>query len=113
VGITSGSVVRSKLTQTPEGKACGKGSLVWQSGSIALRSRSGELDGGNLEITKEGSVGSAIADEDKLNLGEDEAIAAPMLTHSMVDGCKATKVLNTLDVTLNSHTSVEAIKTAD
>jgi hypothetical protein len=71
------------------------------------------LDRGNLEITKERSVGSTVPDENKLNLSEDEAIAAPMLTHSVVDGCKATKVLNTLDVALNSHTSVEAIKTAD
>ncbi|KAI6768177.1 hypothetical protein HG530_006186 [Fusarium avenaceum] len=113
VGVTSGSVIGSKLAQSPECKACGQGSLVWQSRSIALRSRSGELDGGNLEITKEGSVGSTVPDENKLNLSEDEAISAPMLTHSMVDGCKSTKVLNTLDVALNSHTSVEAIKTAD
>jgi hypothetical protein len=71
------------------------------------------LNRDDLKISEEGSVGSAVSNKDELNLGEDEAVAAPMLAHSMMDGCKATEVLDTLDVTLNTHTSVEAVKATD
>jgi hypothetical protein len=71
------------------------------------------LDRGDFEVTKEWSSLSTVANENQLDLGKNEAIAASMLAHSMVDGGEAAKVLDPLDVTLDTHASVEAVEASD
>lgn len=71
------------------------------------------MDGGDVQVAEEWGGLSAAADENQLDLSEDEAVAAAVLAHGVVDGGEAAEVLNTLDVALDAHSSVEAVEAAD
>lgn len=59
-----------------------------------------------------GALGT-VADKDELDLGQDEAVAATVLAHNVVEVRQASEVLDTLDVTLDSHAGVEAVIALD
>lgn len=121
MGVAGGELVaRSEHAETPEGEAGGQGDLAaLEGGSVEglggerwVRG-TGKLDAGDLEVAKvRGTVG-AVADDDELNLGENEAVAARVLAHGVMESGKAAEVLDALDVALSAHTRVEAVKGAD
>lgn len=113
MGVAGGGVVRSELAEAPEGETGRQRRLGGVHAQVAFRSGGGELDRGNFQITKERSGLGAVAHEDELDLGEDEAVAAAVLAHDMVEGTKTAEILDALDVALDTHASVEAIEAAD
>jgi hypothetical protein len=71
------------------------------------------LDRGDLQLAEEGSVFCSTANQNELNLCENEAVSAAMFPHGMVQSREATEVFNSLDISLNSHSGVEAIEASD
>lgn len=102
-------MVAGHLAEAPEREAGGQLGLLL----LAAAAGGGELDAGDLELAEERGGLGAVADEDELDLGEDEAVAAAVLAHGVVDGGEAAEVLDALDVALGAHSGVEAVKGAD
>lgn len=105
-GLAGDDLVGGELAETKEGQAGGELLLL---GVVALAG-GGELDRGNLEEAKVRGALGAVADDNELNLGQDEAVAAAVLAHDVVEVGEAAEVLDALDVALDAHAGVEAVK---
>lgn len=108
-------LIGSQHAQAPESEAGSHGSAL-SSHVVADRNgvgSGGKLAAGDLHEAKVGSTLSAVADNDQLDLSENETVAAAVLAHDVVQVGEAAEVLDLLDVALDTHASVEAVKGLD
>lgn len=114
VGLARGAgVVVCHLAEGPEGKTGSHGDVGGGGLEVLFGNGGGEGDGDDVELAKEGDEFDAVANNDELDLGEDEAVAAAVLAHGVVDGGEALEVLDVGDVALDAHAGVEVVEGAD
>lgn len=117
-------LVRGEHAETPEGEASSHGEIVVGLFAVLVLlgvvlevdvggDRGGQLARGHLEEAEVRGSLETVADHDELNLGQDEAVAAAVFAHHVVQVSKALEILDLLDITLNAHASVEAVKGLD
>lgn len=110
-------VVPGQHAQAPEGEAGrhGHGLLALLAGEVddSVAARRRELAARHLEEAEVRRALEAVAHDDELDLGEDEAVPAAVLAHDVVQVGQAPEVLDLLDVALNAHARVEAVEALD
>lgn len=107
--MAGGGLVGGELAEAEEGEAGGQLLLLLGLG-VAVLARGGQLDRGDLEEAKVRGALGAVAHDDELDLGQDEAVAAAVLAHDVVQVGEAAEVLDALDVALDAHARVEPVK---
>ncbi|KAL8387594.1 hypothetical protein RB595_009804 [Gaeumannomyces hyphopodioides] len=110
VRVARSDLVAREHAETPErqaGRERRRGEAV--SGVLVAALRR-QLRAPHLEVAKVRSALGSVPDEHELDLGEDEAVAAPVLTHHVVQVCQPPEVLDALDVALDAHARVEPVK---
>lgn len=114
MGLARGAgVVVCHLAESPEGKTGSHGDVGCGGLEVGFGDGGGEGDGDDVELAKQGDEVDAVADNDELDLGEDEAVAAAVLTHGVVDGSETLEILDVGDVALDAHAGVEVVEGAD
>jgi len=69
-----------------------------------------KLDRLDLKVSEVRHRLAAIADDDELDLGEDEAVSTAVLSHVAMQVCEAAEVLDLSVVAFNAHPGVPAIE---
>ena len=117
VCLAVGGFIGGEHAEAPEGEASSEWGFVdirrHAGKGVAICRGGGELDAADLEVAKVGCGLAAVADKDELDLGEDEAVAAAVLAHGVVQVGQAAEVLDALDVALDAHARVEAVEGLD
>ena len=73
----------------------------------------GQRDGLHLEVAKVRRALGAVAGDEQLDLGQDEAVAAAVVAHALVQVGEAAEVLDLLVVALDAHARVPAVERLD
>lgn len=101
-------LIRRKHAKPPQRKAGSHG------GVLGVVSGSGsQLAARDLKKAKVRGALEPVAHDDQLDLCENEAVAAAVLAHDVMQVRQATQVLYALDVALDAHASVEAVERLD
>lgn len=112
--LSGNRLVTRKHAQSPQGQASRHLHLVHiLRGHGSFATRGSKLHAPNLKIPEmRGGLGP-VANKHQLDLGQDEAVPAPVLAHDVVQVREAAQILDPLDVSLDAHARVEAVKGLD